>query len=218
MEIKSLGHASFKIRGKTATVVTDPFDPSMVGLTWPQDLTADMVTVSHEHEDHNYVSGVRYQLSGKELVIVRGPGEYEVAGVKIYGFSSFHDEKQGAERGRNTIYLIKIDGVNIVHCGDLGHKLTDELIEELETVDVLMIPTGGVYTLDAKKAVEVIHQLEPSLVLPMHYRREGMAAAFAQLSPIEEFLKEIGKSPEPQKKLVFTKEKLPEEMEIVVFN
>ena len=204
MDITHLGHSSFRIRGKNAIVVTDPFDP-VIGIKFPKHFAADIVTVSHEHKDHNATG----EVEGSPF-IVRGPGEYDIKGVGIVGQSVFHDEKKGAERGKNTIFRIEVDGVSIVHLGDLGHLLSSDEVEALDGVDILMIPVGGVHTIDATKAVQIINDIEPSIVIPMHY---GINA----LSPVSVFLKEMGKeSIVPQPKLVISKDKLPSEMQVVV--
>ncbi len=213
MDITYLGHASFRIRGKSASVVTDPFDPDMIGLKFPKHVEADIVTVSHEHKDHNSVS----QIEGSPFVI-HGPGEYEIKGIGVVGTSSFHDDKKGAERGKNTIYRIEVDGVSIVHLGDLGHILSADQVDELDGVNILMVPVGGFYTISASQAVQVINDIDPSIVIPMHYGRPDMQGkGLSQLAPCSVFLKEIGKeSVIPQPKLVISKDKLPAEMQVVV--
>lgn len=212
MDITSLGHSSFRIRGKTATVVTDPYDPRSLGLKFPKHVEADLITVSHGHEDHNSVS----QIEGTPFVI-DGPGEYEVKGVGVVGISTFHDGEKGAARGRNTIYRIEIDGVSIVHLGDLGHTLATAEIDALDGVNILMVPVGGVYSLDPAQAVQVVQEIEPSIVIPMHYGRPELnQKVFGGLSPVAAFLKEIGKEATSQPKLSTTKDKLPAEMQVVV--
>jgi len=213
MDITYLGHSSFKLRGKKVTVVTDPFDPTLVGLKFPKNLEADIVTVSHAHPDHNNVK----QVAGTPFVI-DGPGEYEVMGVGMIGIPSFHDDKQGKERGRNTIYNIEIDGIHIVHCGDLGEMLTDKEIEQLGVVDVLLIPVGGTYTITAKQASELIAEIEPSIVIPMHYGRDDLdQKTFSELAPLPTFLKIMAKEDAvAQPKLVITKDKIPDTMQVVV--
>ncbi len=213
MEITYLGHAAFRIKGKTATVVTDPYAPDIVGLKFPKHITADIVTVSHNHPDHNAtreIEGAAY--------IVNGSGEYEIKGVGIIGLPTFHDEEKGAKRGKNTIYRIEMDGLSIVHLGDLGHTLSAEEVDSLDGVDILMIPVGGFYTIDPAKAVSVINEIEPSIVLPMHYgRKELQGKVPGNLATLEAFLKEIGKEDVvPQSKLTVTKDKLPEQMQVVI--
>lgn len=213
MDITPLGHASFKIRGKQTTVVTDPYSSDMVGLKFPKHTTADIVTVSHQHKDHNAVS----QLEGAPFVI-SGPGEYEIKGTSVVGFSTFHDGTSGKERGANTIYRIEIDGVSIVHLGDLGHVLSASDVDGLDGVDILLVPTGGFYTIDAKQASQVISEIEPNIVIPMHYGCPGLnQKTFRLLAPVSDFLKEMGKvGIVPVPKLTISKDKLPSEMQLVV--
>jgi L-ascorbate metabolism protein UlaG (beta-lactamase superfamily) len=213
MDITYLGHSSFRVRGKTATVVTDPYSAD-VGLKFPRHMEADIVTVSHDHGDHNAVS----QIEGTPFV-VKGPGEYEIKGIGVVGFSVFHDEQKGALRGKNTIYRIEVDGVSIVHLGDLGHMLTSEEVEALDGVNILMLPVGGLHTIDAAKASHLINEIEPSIVIPMHYGRPELnQKIFGTLAPLSVFLKEIGKEGvAPVPKLVISKDKLPTEMQVVVF-
>ena len=211
MEISYLGHSSFKIRGKTATLVTDPYSPEMTDLKFPK-VQADIVTISHQHEDHNK----------KELIqglpfIISGPGEYEVKGVFIFGISSFHDSSEGSERGPNTIYLIEIEGLRICHLGDLGHKLSDLKLQELNGVDILFIPVGGIFTIGPRQASEVIAQLEPKIVIPMHYNFPGLnMAVFGKMSSLEDFLREMGEKGQYLPKLQITRDRLPEEMQIII--
>ena len=212
MDIKYIGHASFLRKGKTATVITDPFDPKMTGLSFPS-LSADIVTVSHEHKDHNYVKGIE-----GDPLIIRLPGEYEKKGVRVSGMSTFHDDKNGKDAGRNTMFSIEIDGVHILHCGDLGHALSDEMVEEMEQVDVLLVPTGGTYTISADEAVEVIKAIEPSFVIPMHYFHKKLKEdVFGKLSPVSTFLEKIG-HPDvvPVRKLTVKKEDCTGDMKVVL--
>lgn len=213
MNIIYLGHSCFKVGGNQATFVTDPYSPE-VGLKMPQ-LTADIITISHGHYDHNYTQTIRSKKR-EELFIVNGPGEYEISGVSIFGIPSFHDKSLGKERGNNTIYIISLDEIRLAHLGDLGHILTDEQTEEINGVDILFIPIGETYTLDAKDAVEVIGQIEPKIIIPMHYQLPGLKI---KLAPVEDFLKEMGmKETKTINRLVVSKGKLPEEREVVVLN
>jgi L-ascorbate metabolism protein UlaG (beta-lactamase superfamily) len=134
------------------------------------------------------------------------------------GIPSYHDTEQGAKRGKNTIYRIEIDGLSIVHLGDLGHTLSAAEVDNLDGVDILMIPVGGFYTIDAAAAVSVINEIEPSIVLPMHYGRADLSEKIkSNLATRETFLKEIGKEDVvPQPKLMITKDKLPEQMQVVI--
>jgi len=211
MEITYLGQSSFKIKGKDATLVTDPFKPDFVGLKFPK-VEADIVTVSHNHLDHNFTAGVE----GAPFVVDR-PGEYEIKGVSIFGYPTFHDAKLGAERGENTIFLIEMDGISICHLGDLGCKLPDKILEEINVADILLVPVGGEVSLNPTEANEVIKQTEPLIVIPMHFKLEGMKEDFAKFATVDQFLKEVGvESPERLDKLSVTKDKLPEETKIIL--
>ena len=212
MDITYLGHSSFRLRGKNAAVVTDPYSEELVGLKFPRHTTADIVTVSHEHPDHNAVA----QIEGDPF-IVRGPVEYEIKSVSIVGELAYHDAEKGAKRGTNTLYRIEIDGVSVVHLGDLGHMLSAEEIDSLDGVDILLVPVGGFYTIDAATASNLVNEIEPSVVIPMHYQRPGLSPKLSDLSPLSVFLKEIGKEDvKPQPKLSITKDKIPEEMQVIV--
>ncbi len=181
MDVTWLGHGCFRLRGRGAAVVTDPYPPA-IGLKLPR-LDADLVTVSHEHENHNYTQAVR------EAHEIRGPGEYEVAGVSVIGLPTFHDDEKGAKRGRNTVYLIEIDDVRVCHLGDLGHRLDDTDAETVSSADVLLVPVGGRTAMNAAQAAEVVRQLEPRYVIPMHYAIAGLKL---ELDPLDRFLKEMG--------------------------
>jgi L-ascorbate metabolism protein UlaG (beta-lactamase superfamily) len=206
MDITYLGHSSFKIKTRSATVITDPFDPQMVGLKY-SGVEGDIVTVSHSHADHNATGRV-----GGVKKIIEGPGEYEVSGVSIMGFASFHDDKKGEERGKNTIYVIEADGLRVVHLGDIGHTLSDELTDEIGDIDVLMIPVGGFYTIGPKEATEIISKTEPYFVIPMHYNLAGVNPAnLGKLEPVETFLKESGLPVENLPKFTIKKEDILED-------
>lgn len=207
MEISYLGHSSFKIKTKTATVVIDPYSSEMVGFKFPK-TEAEIVTISHQHKDHNFVQGV-----GGEPFVISMPGEYEVKGVSILGYSSYHDAKAGAERGKNTIFVIEAEGLTICHLGDLGSLPSSEVMEKIVGVNILMVPVGGTYTIDPEGAVEVINQIEPAIVLPMHFKSPGIT----NLADLGEFLAEMGaEQAERLDKLSITKDKLPQETKVVV--
>jgi L-ascorbate metabolism protein UlaG (beta-lactamase superfamily) len=191
LDVTWLGHGCFRLRGRGAAVVTDPYPPS-IGLKL-QRLDGDLVTVSHEHENHNYTQVMR------DAYEIRGPGEYEVAGVSVIGVPTFHDAEKGAKHGRNTVYLIEIDDVRICHLGDLGHRLDDAEAEAIASPDVLLVPVGGNTAINAAQAAEVVRQLEPRFVVPMHYAIPGLRL---QLDTLDRFLKEMAvTSAEPQPKL-----------------
>lgn len=207
MTINWYGQACFKIQGKDVTLITDPFDKS-TGLVPPRS-RADIVTVSHHHPDHDNTGTIK-----DNPFIVDGPGEYSVKGVTIQGISSFHDTSEGGERGLNTIYVIEMEGLRLGHLGDLGHLLSDKQLEAVNGIDILMIPVGGVYTIDAEKAVEVIGQVEPRIVIPMHYFVPGLGF---KLDKVDKFLKEMAVSPSPVSKFTIKKKDLPqEETQVVV--
>lgn len=197
------------------TLVTDPFDPAMVGLPYPK-VSAEIVTLSHHHDDHSQSEKVT-PTTRTELFVVDRPGEYEVGGVGIIGIRSWHDDKDGADRGENVIFTIQMDGVIVCHLGDLGHKLTDKQIDAIGQIDVLLVPVGGEYTIGPSEAMEAISALSPSVVVPMHYKRAGMNASFDKLATVDEFLEKsaIGEAKRLDK-LTLTKATLPEEMEVFV--
>ena len=200
MEISWLGHSCYRIRGRQATVVTDPYSPNLgYSLGKP---TARIVTVSHQHPGHSYTQGI-----GGKPRLVTGPGEYEISGVIIIGIATFHDGDGGRKRGKNTIYLMEIDEISVCHLGDLGHVLTAEQVEELGNIDVLLLPVGGLSTINAPMAAEIVRQLEPKAVIPMHYKTKAVTR---ELEPVDRFLKEIGTGEvATQAKLSFTKSNLP---------
>jgi L-ascorbate metabolism protein UlaG (beta-lactamase superfamily) len=207
MEITWLGHSCFKLRDKQATLITDPYSPDMGYSLGKQ--SADVVTLSHQHPGHSFDQGI----NGNPKVVT-GPGEYEISNILIIGVSTFHDNEKGVKRGKNTVYLIEINEVSICHLGDLGHVLTDEQVEELGNVDVLLLPVGGVSTINAPVATEIVRQLEPKIVIPMHYKTPAINR---QLEPVDRFLKEIGVHDiNPQAKLSITKSSLPLSMQVIL--
>lgn len=207
MEITWYGQACFRLRSRGLSVVTDPYSPA-IGLKLPR-LTAAVVTVSHGHDDHNYVDAVK----GPPFLI-SSPGEYEIEGIFVIGVGTYHDAKQGQERGKNTAYLIEFEGLTICHLGDLGHVLTQEQVEQLNSVDILLIPVGGKYTLNGSKAAEVVGLLEPKIVIPMHYKVPGLEV---QIEGVSRFLKELAVEP-PSKleMLTITRSQLPDETRVVL--
>lgn len=217
MDIYWGGQALFRLKGKNATVAIDPYSPEFTGLKLPKDLSADVVLISHGHEDHSNASAVTPGLSGAAAMVFKEPGEYEVAGVVITGVESFHDNSQGSQRGKNIIFHIMMDGLNIVHLGDLGQtELTEAQLNQIGEVDILLAPVGSVYTIDGKGAASIAAALEPKIIVPMHYKIEGLKF---ELDGVEGFLKEMGaENALAQPKLSITKEKLPEEPMVVVLS
>ncbi len=184
------------------SLLIDPFSKE-IGL-WPPRIKDQIVLVTHEHYDHNNLDGAE-----KEVMVVRNPGEYEVKGVFVQGISSFHDKMQGAERGPNTIYLIKMEDMTICHLGDLGQeKLEDHQVDLIGAVDILLIPVGGKYTLNYKEAVRVVGQIEPKIIIPMHYKVPDLNI---DIEPADKFVKEMGLTPETTDKFKIAKKNLPQE-------
>lgn len=212
MDIYWYGQACFKIKGKQTSVIIDPFSSEYTGLKLPKDMQADIAIKTHDHEDHSNLGAVT-----GDPVLVTGPGEYEIKGVAITGVQTSHDQKGGEERGKNTVYTIHIDGLNIVHLGDLGEsKLTQEEIEGIGLCDILLTPVGGVYTITPEEAAQLVSQLEASIIIPMHYKLPGLKF---DLSEVDTFLKEMGvEDVAPQAKLTITRDKLPAEPQVVVLN
>ncbi|GAE88704.1 MBL fold metallo-hydrolase [Acetivibrio straminisolvens] len=183
MKIKWLGHSCFLLTSEKGTrVVTDPFD-NTVGYK-VEEIEAEIVSTSHDHFDHNYVSMVTGNAKH-----VKGAGKINIDGIEITGVASFHDECQGAKRGKNDIFKFRIDGINVCHLGDLGHVLNDNQIREIGNVDVLLIPVGGVYTIDYKEAIEVINLIKPSIIIPMHYKTPALKF---EVDGVENFLSATG--------------------------
>lgn len=206
------GHACFKLQDKIGpdgvTVATDPFGKEF-GLKVPN-FEADIVTSSHNHKDHNNVSALR----GNPFIIDCA-GEYDIKNVLIEGIDSFHDDQDGAERGKNIIFRFEIEGISIVHLGDLGKVLDSSQLEKLAGTDIILIPVGGKYTINAKQAVEVISQIEPRIIIPMHYKVDNLK--IEGLDSVDKFVKEMGIAPTYEDKLKISKRDLPsEEMELVI--
>jgi len=214
MQIFWLGHACFQITtqaGKNALVriVIDPFDEK-IGLKMPK-VDADILLISHNHYDHNNKKAV-----GGDYFLIDTPGEYEVKGVYIKGISAFHDEKEGQERGMVTLFRIESEEIRLCHFADFGQKfLNSDQEEKIGEIDVLMIPVGGIYTISPKTAWQIAQQIEPKIIIPMHYKIPGLKL---ELKEVKEFLKEAGQEDvQPQKKLTIKKKDLEgKEMNIVV--
>jgi len=211
MDITYLGHSCFKIKTSSISLVCDPFDPKMVGLKLPSQ-EADVVLVSHHHKDHDNVEVVKNTRK-----IIDGPGEYEIGGVSIMGYATYHDGNNGDKRGKNTIYLIEVGGVKILHLGDLGHSLPDKLVEEIGEVNILMINAGHPEALPTSEAVKIVRTIEPQIVLPMHFSQGNVDPQFTEkLEPVEPFLKELGLTVEKLPKLSIKLSDLGEEQKIIL--
>jgi L-ascorbate metabolism protein UlaG (beta-lactamase superfamily) len=209
MEIVWLGHSCFRIRGREATIVTDPCPPTsgyQIGKP-----TADIITVSHPHEDHSYLKAI----AGKPVVL-DGPGEYEIHGAFITGIETDLDSEGGSERGKSIAFLVEMEDIRVCHLGDLGHAPTAQQAEEITGADVLFVPVGGNSTIDGAKAAEIVSLLEARLVIPMHYQT---SASKAQLEPPDRFLKEMGVTAvEPQPKLSITRSTIPHETQVMLLD
>jgi L-ascorbate metabolism protein UlaG (beta-lactamase superfamily) len=213
MELTWLGHSCFRMRGKEVTLVTDPPSPSL-GYSLGR-LNCDIITISHEHPGHNFVP----PTSGDAPYIIRTPGEYEIGNVLITGLQTYHDEERGAKYGRNTVYLIHLDDLLICHLGDLGHLLSAREQEEVNGCDVLLLPVGGGHALDAKRAVEVVSQVEPQVIVPMHYATPALKMADPGLDPVEKFCHEMGvEVSDPLPKVSLTRGNLPPEPQVMLLS
>jgi L-ascorbate metabolism protein UlaG (beta-lactamase superfamily) len=203
------GHAMFLIdAGEGKKIVTDPFD-EQVGYRVPE-VTANIVTASHDHFDHNNIAAV-----GGNPEVVRTLGTQTINGVKITGISSFHDETGGSQRGKNTIYVFEIGGLKIVHLGDLGHILTGEQISELTNVDILLIPVGGNYTIGAEAAAKVVDQIKPKVVIPMHYKTPDSTIDIASA---DDFTAKFGSVEQKPSTISISKDSLPATTQIWVMD
>ncbi len=179
MKIQWLGHSAFRLEESTGTaIVTDPYHSS-VGYDMPR-VKADAVTLSHGHDDHNNVEAV----DGFPLLI-QDLGAFEVKGVHIQSALSYHDDKKGAKRGKNIVYKFRMDGVEVCHLGDIGHECNIRIVETLMPVNVLLIPVGGKYTIDAHQAKDYVDKFMPDVVIPMHYRTKDCDLDIAK---VNEFL------------------------------
>jgi len=213
MKIAWYGHSCFKLmvrskNGDRITIITDPFDKS-IGLTPPRG-SADIVLVSHDHYDHNNVKAI-----AGEPFVIEGPGEYDIKGIFIKGVYSFHDTSRGAERGANTVYVAETEDMKICHLGDFGeNELSSNQLDKIGDVDILMIPVGGIYTINATEAVKIINQIEPRVVIPMHYKIPKLTL---KLNGVDKFLEEIGVQKQTTEEFSIQKKDLTgEEMKVVV--
>ncbi len=202
MTITWLGYSCFKIQTKNATILIDPPAPEIGYKIGKQNVEIALIT--HEHFSHN-----NRDVIGGEALIFDKPGEFEAKDIFVYGIPSYHDKKSGEERGQNTMFLIEAEGISVAHLGDLGHPLTTEEKERLSDVDILMIPVGGGDSLGYKEAVEVINQIEPRIIIPMHFQ---ISEQKTKLEGVDKFAKEMGVSPKAElDKLKISAKDLPEE-------
>jgi L-ascorbate metabolism protein UlaG (beta-lactamase superfamily) len=210
MRITWHGHSCFEVKD-SLTIVTDPHDGKSIGINPPK-VKADIVLISHEHFDHNCARIVR-----GDFKCVREPGQRTEKGVEILGVPAFHDDSNGAKRGKVTIFRFVLGGVAYCHLGDLGHMLDEAMVKELQPIDVLFIPVGGVFTIDGKQARELIGILKPKVAVPMHFRIGGLSMS---IHTINDFLEGL-----PEDKVVrvgneieFMADDLPEQTHYWVFS
>jgi L-ascorbate metabolism protein UlaG (beta-lactamase superfamily) len=187
--------------------MTDPYPPGLgYSLGRPQ---ANIVTVSHPHPGHSYIDGVN-----GEYKVIKGPGEYELKDVYVTGIATWHDADKGQKLGRNTIYVLEIEGVTLCHLGDLGHQLSSELLEEVGDIDVLFLPVGGISTIGGATAAEIVRRVTPKVAIPMHYKTPTLKK---DLEPVDRFLKEMGiKENVSQPKLSVSRTNLPAATQVIV--
>jgi L-ascorbate metabolism protein UlaG (beta-lactamase superfamily) len=212
MKIKWLGHASFLVISETGTkIITDPYTSGVMGMNYGEiKEAADIVTVSHEHGDHNNVAAVK-----GEPKVIKEKAPVDIKGIKLSGVSTFHDDSGGSMRGENIIFCFVVDGIRVCHLGDLGHPLTDKQITEIGKPDILLIPVGGNFTIDARVATQVCDKLTPKVIIPMHYKNERCPTF--PVAGVDEFIRgkqNVSKSDASE--LDFTKEKLPTTTQIIV--
>lgn len=206
-ELKWLGHACFRLRSREATILMDPIPRSLGYKVEKQ--RVDIVTISHDHPGHSNVD-----MASGSPKLVTGPGEYEMNDVFITGYRTWHDDSKGEALGRNTVYLVEVEDIVFCHLGDLGHTLPEDLVEGLSSADVLLIPVGGGATIDATRAVEVVAQLDPRIVIPMQYQTPF---GDRDREPLDRFLKEMGVTAvTPREKLTIKQSDLSETTEVVV--
>jgi len=184
MKIKYLGHACFLMEtSEGIRILTDPYQYGAFGAIKYSKITdeADIVTVSHEHADHNAVS----EVPG-EAKVIKGPGRHSIMGINFYGISTFHDEKEGKDRGNNVLFVIEADNLRILHCGDLGHVLDEEQLAQIGSIDILLIPVGGYFTIGPEEATKIVENISPKVIIPMHYKT---AKVDFPIKPVEDFLR-----------------------------
>ncbi len=210
MKITWLGHSAFLFETQGLKIVTDPYDHNDNRIGYgPIIVPVDIVTISHDHADHNYAKDLRGNPQK-----VKGSGTFEVRGITFTGVETYHDPTKGSQRGSNTIFVIGAEGLKLCHAGDLGHTLSRDKIEAIGPVDILLIPVGGFYTIDAAEATKVMEDLDPKSVIPMHFKTEVLDFP---ITGVDEFLK--GKSNvrhQGSSELEVTKQTLPGKREIVV--
>ncbi|MFX0068032.1 MAG: MBL fold metallo-hydrolase [Promethearchaeota archaeon] len=212
VSVKWLGHACFEIRNKI-TIVTDPHDGEGIGLKPPQS-EADLVLISHEHHDHK--DGASLVAKHNAEVMLSYVGQKIVQEIPVKGIKTYHDPTSGSQRGGNSVYVFEVDEISFCHLGDLGEILTEKQLNEIGHVDVLIIPVGGTYTLDADEATEVANMISPRIIIPMHYKIPGLSLPIAGVDGFLKGKKNIKRI--DSNSLTLAKKTLPEETEIIVLS
>ncbi len=210
MLIRWHGHSCFEIRN-SLRIVIDPHDGRSIGIRAPK-VRADLVLITHDHFDHNATRVVK-----GDFEVIKGEGTRSVGDVKIESFKAYHDREGGRRRGEITMFRVSMEGVSILHVGDLGHVLPEETVKRIGNVDILMVPVGGTYTVDAAEAKQVVDEINPRVVIPMHYKVPGLSLS---LAPVDSFLNlfpretiyHVGNSVE------FSREDLPDKTRVWVFS
>ena len=210
MKIKWFGQSCFMITSENGTkVLTDPFK-KMLGYKLPE-IEANIVSTSHNHSDHNNINAVK-----SSFVHINELGEFSEDGIEIKGVETFHDKTSGSKRGKNTVYNFKIDEINICHCGDLGHILNSNQIEEIGNVDILLLPVGGLATINAFDAAQVMKQLNPTIVIPMHYRTKALGLMGYIFGKVDKFISASGLKVKEYEELELNKANIKDYSGIVV--
>ncbi|HEX7533912.1 MAG TPA: MBL fold metallo-hydrolase [Syntrophales bacterium] len=213
MKIKWYGHSAFQLTTDSGTrIIIDPYESGAFGgaIAYGRITDeADIVLTSHDHDDHNYTKDIK----GK-FVRLKEAGEYEEKGIRIKAIATYHDTKKGNERGNNLVFVITADGMNIAHLGDLGHILDESALQIMGQIDILFLPVGGFFTIDAKDATKVMDDVGPAITIPMHYKTANSSLPIASLDEFTKDKKNVKQSKSSE--IVITKSTLPQAGEIIV--
>lgn len=211
MIIEWFGQSCFMITSENGTkILTDPFN-KMLGYKLPE-IKADIVSTSHDHSDHNNINAVK-----SNFIRIKKPGVFLKNGIEIKGVETFHDKVSGSKRGKNTVYNFKVDEINVCHCGDLGHILNSNQIEEIGKVDILLLPVGGLATINAVDAAQVMKQLMPTIVIPMHYRTKALGLiGYMLFAKVDKFISVSGLKSKEYVKLEVNKANIKDYQGIVI--
>lgn len=217
MIVNYYGHACFKLKGSNGTVVADPYKP-YVGFELPN-LSADIITVSHDNPAHNNHQAISGTARRNNPFLIDKPGEYEVLGISVFGVNSSINGGEKVAPEENCVFTALIDGLKVCHLGSLSHLLDEKAVAEIGLVDILFLPVGNYLSLDENKAIKVARSLEPNIVIPMSYKLpEHEEKVFADMKPLDDFLKAFETETQPIDKLNISRSNLPEEMELVILD